>query len=364
VRNSLTPNGFSRARQIALLGAWLLIVVIVLTVFRSRSTPRPVVYRTQTMGTWASLTIVTPDSAATTDLAYHSLKALHRVDSLMSNWSDASEVARVNREAAREAVTVHPEVANVLGFALQVGAQSGGAFDVTVEPLVRLWGFLGGTPRVPSQEEIDAARALTGLDKIRYNPDDHTVRFAGDGVRVDLGGIAKGYGVDVVADRLRGAGVRDALVDLSGNMVAIGDAATHPGWTVGVRDPSGQRSHVARIHLFDQAVATSGDYEQFVDADGQRYGHILDPRTGWSARGLASVTVVAERAMTADAWATALFVLGAEEARRIAKRRDDLSVVLIEPGADGAYTFWVEEDLRPHFELIDELKNSLPVRFF
>jgi len=325
---------------------------------------RPVVFRTQTMGTWASLTLVTADSAAVADLAYESLVVLHRVDSLMSNWTNTSEVARINREAVAGEVVVDPEVCDVLDFALRVGRESDGAFDVTVEPLVRLWGFLGGTPRVPTQDEINAALTHTGQEHVVLDPASRSFRITKYGVKIDLGGIAKGYGVDRVAELLRDAGTTDALVDLSGNMVALGNAAGRDGWTVGVRDPSGKREYLARIVLQDEAVATSGDYEQFVDADGTRHGHILDPRTGWSARGLTSVTVVSERAMVADAWATALFVLGPEDARRIAGGRDDLAVVMLEPTANGEFIVWVEEQLRSRFSTVRESEDLLTVKYF
>lgn len=324
-------------------------------------TPRPVVFHTPTMGTWASLTIVTADSAAVADVAYRSLAALHRVDSLMSNWTDDSEVERINREAARRAVAVEPEVAAVIARAIAVGRESGGAFDITVEPLVRAWGFLGGTPHVPPRGEIERARALVGLDNLRYDPATRTLRFARPGVRIDLGGIAKGYGVDAVAAILRGGGVEDALVDLSGNMVAMGDGAGHEGWTVGIRDPSLEREAVAVLRLFDQAVATSGNYEQFVAEGGTRYGHILDPRTGYPARGLASVTVVADHAVDCDAWATAFFVMGADSARALARARDDLSVVLITDAESGG-VIWVEEALRDRFRLAGGVAAT--VRYF
>jgi thiamine biosynthesis lipoprotein len=339
---------------------------------RAESHARPVVFRTQTMGTWASLTIVTPDSAALANTAYEALRAFHRVDSLMSNWTDISEVARINREAAPHEITVQPEVADVIGFAQQVTRESGGAFDITVEPLVRLWGFIGGTPRVPTEDDIDWALERVGPDKLRFNTKTRSLHFIRDGVKIDLGGIAKGYGVDQAADVLRQSRVRavDFLIDLSGNMIGRGHSAnTADGWWVGIRDPAGSYTDVAaRILIQDEAVATSGDYEQFVDADGERYGHILDPRTGWSASGLASVTVVTDRAIAADAWSTALFVLGAKAARHIAQNRDDLSVVLIEPREDGledtSAIIWVEEALRARFELREDLEATFTVRYF
>jgi thiamine biosynthesis lipoprotein len=325
---------------------------------------RAAVFRTRTMGTWASVSIVTADSATVADLALESLLVFHRVDSLMSNWSDRSEVARINREAGRGPTRVHPEVATVLTCALQVTRESDGAQDISVEPLVRLWGFLGGSPHVPPADEIAKTLERVGADKVRFDASTATISFAREDVRIDLGGIAKGYGVDEVAGVLRRAGVRDALVDLSGNMAAMGDGPGHPGWVVGLRDPSGRRPHLLRIRLRDQCIATSGDYEQFLDVDGRRYGHIIDPRTGWSARGLRSVTVVAASAMLADAWDTALFVLGPERARALARARDDLAVVLVEPDAGGDFVVWVEESLRPHVEIEDERTRTYTVRFF
>lgn len=365
MRKPFSDKTPTRARQVLLLGACLCVFVAALhEPARSQEEHRPVIFRTQTMGTWATLTLVTADSAAAVDVAYESLVILHSVDSLMSNWTETSEVARINREAAFHDVEVHPDVAEVLRLALQVGRDSGGAFDLTIEPLVRVWGFLGGTPRVPQQEDIDSALELIGQDKLRFDEHTRNLRFSRDGVRIDLGGVAKGYGVDRVADALRRAGVTDALVDLSGNMVALGKAAGRDGWTLGVRDPTGKHAYLARLVIEDEAIATSGDYEQFVGAGGKRYGHILDPRTGWSASGVTSVTVVSERAMVADAWATALFVLGPDEARRIAHEREDLAAILIEPMENGELIIWVEEDLRSRFQPSDNLEIKLTVHFF
>jgi thiamine biosynthesis lipoprotein len=325
---------------------------------------RAVTFRTRTMGTWASLTLITPDSASVSDLAYESLVVFHRVDSLMSNWTATSEVARINREAAPNEIMVHPEVATVIGFAQRVAEESGGAFDITIEPLVRLWGFIGGKPRIPTQGEITATLDYVGYDKLMFDAADRSLHFVRDHVAIDLGGIAKGYGVDRAADMLREAGVKNALINLSGNMVALGNAVGHPGWNLGIRDPDDREAYVARIRISGEAVATSGDYEQFVDADGKRHGHILDPRSGWSARGLTSVTVVTSEAIVADAWATALFVLGPAEARRVASERDDLAVVLIEPGDDGTRTLWVEEPLRARFVVEERVAALYSVRYF
>ena len=328
------------------------------------SRARPVVFRTQTMGTWATLTIVTADSAAVADLAYRSLLTLHHVDSLMSNWTQTSEVARINRMAAKEVVMVHPEVAAVLALAGHVTRDSDGAMDITVEPLVRLWGFLGGPRRVPTQSEITQALASVGPDKMRFNFERTTIRFIGPNTQIDLGGIAKGYGVDLVAEGLRRAGTSDALVDLSGNMVALGNAVGKDGWSVGIRDPSGRLPYLGTVLLQRQAISTSGNYEQFVDVDGKRYGHIIDPRTGWPAQGLASVTVVSASAALCDAWDTGLFVLGSEKARAVAKAHDEFAVVIVEPAPSGGYVVWVEESLRSRFKAEPGTTGTISLRYF
>lgn len=341
-----------------------LVLVAVASASAGELAKRPIPFRTQTMGTWATLTLVTADSSAVADLAYQSLLELHRVDSLMSNWTQTSEVARINRDAARTDVVVGLEVAYVLALAEGVTRESDGAMDITVEPLVRLWGFLGGPRRVPTQAEITKALASVGPDKLRFDRAHRTVHFTTPETKIDLGGIAKGFGVDRVADILRDAGVKDALVDLSGNMVALGDAAGKSGWTVGIRDPSNRFPYLGTIQLHNEAISTSGSYEQFVDVDGKRYGHIIDPRTGWPAQGLVSVTVVSPTATLCDAWDTGLFVLGSEKARAIAKAHDEFAIVVVEPRADGGFVVWVEESLRDRFKIESGTVSTITLHYF
>jgi thiamine biosynthesis lipoprotein len=321
---------------------------------------RPVTFRTATMGTWAALTLVAEDSTAVAGVAHRALLALHRVDSLMSNWTTTSEIARLNREASAGPVVVQPEVLDVLLAARRVGVASDGAFDPTVEPLVRVWGFLGGTPRVPDAAEIEAVRDRVGWRHVHLDATAGTLRLDGEGVRMDLGGIAKGYGVDRVGMVLADAGVADALVDLSGNMLLRGSPPGRDRWRIGIRNPAPGEPPLGRLDLTDTALATSGNYEQFVSRDGRRYGHILDPRTGWPATGLESVTVVTARAMDADVWATALLVMGPDAARALAGARDDLAVVLLERTAAGGAVLWVETALRtaftPAVDLVPELR--------
>jgi thiamine biosynthesis lipoprotein len=326
--------------------------------------PRVIPFRTRTMGTWGTVNIASNDSASVADPALASLLVFHHVDSLMSNWTETSEVARINREAGKSTITIDSEVARVIATSLEVARATNGAADITVEPLVRLWGFLGGTPHVPASEDIKSLLPQIGYQKIRLDEKQPSIALSRDDVRIDLGGIAKGYAVDGAADVLRKAGIANALVDLTGNMTAIGNAPGHDGWVVGVRDPSDKEKHLLRVHLHDEAISTSGNYEQFVDAGGKRYGHIMDPRTGWPASGVSSVTVVAKSALTCDAWDTGLFVLGSAKACQLAKARDDIAIIVIEPAAGGRFLIWVEESLRKNVEIDAATSSSADIRYF
>lgn len=315
------------------------------------SAPRAVTFPGRTMGTYVNVTLVTADSAAAAPLAATALAVFRRADSLMSNWSTTSEVARLNREAGAGPVIVQSEVARVLRYALDLYPASDRTFDVTVEPLVRAWGFLGGRPHVPADSVAAAAFRRVGAEQVSFDPATRTLRFANPGVRVDLGGIAKGWAVDVAADTLRAHGVRDALVDLTGNMFAMGHPAGAAAWRIGIRDPRDRVPYFARITLADEGISTSGKYEQFVAADGRTFGHIMDPRTGRPAEGLISVTLVSKSAFTCDAWDTPLFVLGAGAAKAKALAHPEFAAILVEPGADGVDTVWVESSLADRFHL-------------
>src|SRR5262245_42360290 len=167
---------------------------------------RSVAWVTRTMGTYVRVTVVTADSAAAEPKARIAQAAFRRIDSLMTNWTTTSEVARLNREAATSPTVVDPEVARVIEASIAVGRESDGAFDITVEPLIRAWGFLGGPRRVPDEAEQRAAFALVGAGDVRFDSSARTIRFARHGMRVDLGGIAKGYAVDLAMRELRARG--------------------------------------------------------------------------------------------------------------------------------------------------------------
>ena len=312
---------------------------------------RSVTFPMRTMGTYANVTIVTADSARASAPAHIAQQVLARVDSLMSNWTTTSEVARLNRVCADGPTLVQPEVARVIAHALEVWRGSEGTFDITIEPLIRAWGFIGGKPHVPADSVAVAAFHRVGAGQLRFDAATGTLAYANPGVRIDLGGIAKGYAVDVAADSLRAHGITDALVDLTGNMRAMGHSATSTGWRIGLRDPRDRVPYFAKITLNDEAISTSGKYEQFVAANGKTYGHIMDPRTGQPSDGLLAVTVISRSAFTCDSWDTPLFVLGPAKARALAKAHSDFDAVLVTPGPNGVDTLWVEAPLKDRITL-------------
>jgi thiamine biosynthesis lipoprotein len=339
-------------------------VLLAATLVGSGGAARSVAFPFRTMGTVAQVVVVAADSAAAAPAVAAAVAAFVRVDSLMSNWTTTSEVARLNRDAGRGPTPVHAEVAEVIAAALEVGAASDGAFDITVEPLVRAWGFLGGPLRVPGDAELRRAAARVGARHLQFEVAGRTLGFDRPDVRIDLGGIAKGHAVDEAARALRAHGVTAALVDVSGNMWAMGHPEGATAWRIGIRDPRDRVAHFARLRLAERAISTSGKYEQSVTRDGRTFGHIMDPRSGRPAEGLISVTVLAPTARAADAWSTALFVLGPAEARRVAKARADLDAVLVEPGGEGPDIVWIEATLKDLTDFVPAADTLFRVMWF
>jgi thiamine biosynthesis lipoprotein len=349
-----------------LLTRWFAVLVAAPLIAAAPTSPPPersVSYPIRAMGTYVNVTLVASDSAAGAPAASAAHAAIRLVDSLMSNWTTTSEVARINRVADSVTTRVQPLVGDVIARSLRIWRESDHTFDITVEPLVRAWGFIGGPRHVPSDAEARAAWALVGAGDVAFDSAAGTIRFARRGMRIDLGGIAKGYAVDLAMRELRGRGVKSALVDASGNMMSLGHPPGSEHWRIGLRDPRDRVPYFARLWLDGDAISTSANYEQFVAKDGRRYGHILDPRTGQPASGLLAVTVVARDATTSDSWDTPLYVLGLEAARAKALERGDVGVVLVEPG-EGRDTVWVESTLKPRFTLELNAERWFVVRYF
>jgi len=257
--------------------------------------------------------------------------AVRRVDSLMSNYREDSEVSRINRYAAEERLSISAETTEVIGAALKLSRESGGAFDITVLPLLEIWGFAKGREKsVPSPEQIAETLRVVGYHLIDLDPANSSIKLKNDGVRIDLGGIAKGYAVDCAVKSLVAHGMDSAIVNAGGDMYCLGDKSPGKGWRVGVTDPRTEDNILGHVEVTDKAVATSGDYRNYFEADGIRYSHILDPRTGRpTVRGPRSATVVAGSCAEADGLATAVFVLGRESGLKLLEKLPDAEGLIV-----------------------------------
>ena len=273
-----------------------------------------------------------------------------RVDRRMSSYRADSEIERLGSTTC---CPVSADTMEVLEFSQRVCRGTDGAFDVTVAPLIDAWGFRGHPPAVPSEAELAAALAKVGCDRFRLSTSDSCV-WLDEGTHVDLGGVAKGYALDLARKRLVERGVRRAVLDLGGQLHHIGTG--HP---VVVAHPLEPRKGFVSFSVTDASVSTSAQTEHYLEIDGHRYGHILDPRTGHPATGMLSVTVVHPSGMVADALSTALFVGGPKLVESVLKEFPDAGLLLIrEPGAAGEIR---SEDVTVHGSLKLQLAAVRPV---
>lgn len=253
------------------------------------------------------------EDAADVAAARRALDQVDAIEDRLTVFRDTSLVSHINRTAAARPVALDDDLLNLLVHCEMLQRETGGAFDITSTPLSRCWGFLRREGRLPTEGEITSARDVVGMRHISIDTKARTVRFARSGVQINLGAIGKGWALDHIAHTLRKDGVRRALLSAGRSSIrAVGGPAD--GWDVNLSSPRLDRP-IARVRLREGAMGTSGAGEQFFHSDGQRYGHIIDPRTGWPAEGALSVSVITSTAAAADALSTAFFVGGIDLAR-------------------------------------------------
>ena len=303
-------------------------LLAVLALGACEGAPDKVTLQGQTMGTYWRVSYLAEGGAPAPAAVKTQLEdALVAVNVSMSTWDPQATISQFNNGESLEPFPIEPAFATVVAAAQAVSAASGGAFDVTVGPLIDLWGFgAGGKRRAapPSAEAIGEAQARVGFGKLVVRADPPSLQRTAPGVEVDLSALAKGYGVDVLAAVLGEAGLGNYLVDIGGEVRARGVNDRGVPWRIGVEvpDPSARGLVQEALPLKDLSLATSGDYRNFFEADGVRYSHTIDPRTGYPIpQRVASVTVAHREALWADAWATAMNVLGPEAGLALAERQ-------------------------------------------
>ena len=259
---------------------------------------------------------------------------MHRIDRAMSPFKEDSELSRINREAHQAPVPVSAEMARLIVRAAEFSELSGGAFDITYAAVGHLYDYRNRVR--PSDAELEKARAAIGWRGLVLDSQARTVRFAKPGMRIDLGGFAKGHAVDNAAAILRRRGIAHAMVSAGGDSRVIGDRRGRP-WTIGIRDPRRPGRVAAMLPLEDVSISTSGDYERYFDADGTRFHHLIDPATGKSPREIQSVTILADDGLTSEALSKIVFVSGVERGMALVESQSGVDAVVVD--AAGALHF-------------------------
>jgi thiamine biosynthesis lipoprotein len=256
------------------------------------------------------------DTSPLRQAASAALDEVDRIDRLMSNYKKESELSRINREAAKAPVKVDAELFDFIAECLRYSRESDGAFDITVGPLMKAWGFFRGEGRMPTDAELAEARNRIGYQHVLLNQKDRTIFFDKSGVELDLGGIAKGYAVDRAVAVLKQYGVNSALVSAGGSTIyGLGAPPGKSAWEVKVQDPVDRNKTAMTVQLKDRALSVSGNYEKFFELGGVRYSHIMDPRTGKPVQGLLSVAVITRDGLSGDALDNVFYVLGVQQSR-------------------------------------------------
>ncbi len=293
-----------------------------------------------TMGSLLNISIYSESDDRAERAMEKAFNEVDRLDWLMSNYKNDSELSRINREATDRPVACNGELISIIEESIRFSNITRGGFDITVSPLVKLWGFYGNadgdiTGNVPSEDELKKIIPSVSYKNIKIdvldsdNWSDRTIFFKNRKTQIDLGAIGKGYAVDKAAEVLKKAGITSGLINFAGNIYAFGSPPGRKDWVIGLKDPTNSDNIKGAFRIKERAVATSGDYERFFIIDNKKYAHIIDPRTGMPVRSMLSVTIVSEDATTADALSTGVFVLGPIDGIELIESLDGVEGILI-----------------------------------
>jgi len=271
------------------------------------------------MGTLVELTAVAPGDVIAQAALTAGFQEIRRLENMLSTWIETSELSRINQAAGLEPIGVSAETFDLLRRALEVAEYTEGGFNIAIGPAVRLWN-IPEAPRIPTAMELDIAAQYVDYRRIHLDADRRTVFLEKPGMRIDIGGIGKGFAAEKAAAVMREIGATGGLVGVAGDLRTFGRRADGTAWPIGMQHPREAGKILATLDATDEAVSTSGDYERYFMQDGVRYHHILDPKTLQPARLCQSVTIIAPDATTADALATGVFVMGPARGMALVER--------------------------------------------
>lgn len=291
-------------------------------------------------------------------IANETMKKITDLEALLTFNAPEGDIYKLNENAGKAKVELNPETIKIINNAQHISDLSGGAFDVTVGPVVKTWGIGTEQERIPTPEEIKSLLPLINYQDLEV--DENSARLKNAGQQVDLGGIAKGYAGDVAVDIYKKEGIQSAFINLGGNVVTLGNKPDGSPWTVGIRNPRSKADQtssqqiVGTVTVTDKAVVTAGDDQRYFEKDGKRYHHIIDARTGYPADSdLMSVTLITDSSFDADAIDTAVFILGLEKGMELIQKQGGIEAVFITRDKK----IYVTEGLKESFKFLDESKQ-------
>ena len=289
-----------------------------------------VVKRTQMhMGTLVSITTVAPSQEIAQASIEAGFREIKRLEQLFSTWIPTSELSQVNAAAGREPVVVGPETLELVSRSLEMARLTEGGFNIAVGPAVEAWSVTE-RERIPTREELQSLRLLVDWTMINIDSQARTIFLPKPGMRIDVGGIGKGYAADRAVDVMRKMGAKGGVVALSGDIKTFGDLPGMQGFPVGIRHPRQEGELIATVDLKNEAISTAGDYERYFEREGVRYHHILDPKSLQPARQCQSVTVIAAEGTVADGLDTGIFLLGPEKGMALVEQLPDVEAIIID----------------------------------
>jgi len=282
------------------------------------------------LGSPYEITVVVKDSTEGKKFADMSVKELKRIEQLISEWIPTSDISLVNQQAGKQPVKVHAEVFELMQRSVKFSKLTDGAFDVTWAGMDRIWKFDGSMKEMPSEERIRNSVQNVGYQNLILNEKDTTVFLQKQGMKIGTGGIGQGYIADRIKQLLLASGNASGLVNISGDITSWGKQPDGKPWTVAIINPVNKEKVFAFFPLEETAIETSGNYEKFVVFNGIRYAHIIDPRTGYPAQGVVSVSVFAKHTEIADALATGVFVLGVDVGLHLINQLEGIECIIID----------------------------------
>lgn len=288
------------------------------------------------MGTVYTVAAYGADADFLAEVINEAFEEVDGLDAQMSNYKPESELSRINRDAAREEVLVEPRLFGLIQICLRLSEDTGGAFDITVGPLMKAWGFFRGHGRVPSSQEIRGVLKQVGYRHVHLDAERRTIHFDEPGIELDLGAKAKGYAVDRAVEILQENGISSALVSAgTSSIYALGAPPGEKGWKISLRDPFDENRPAEIVYLKNFSLSTSGNYERFFKMGGKMYSHIMDPHTGMPVEGMLSACAFTERTTDSDGLSTALYVLGVDASRKYLAQQPNITAIFYLPAGGG-----------------------------